>query len=168
MTLFPFLCKNGGGLQQLWWWLLEGMHLCWHFSYFLIHIHHEEWNSHLHFHLSLCRKLLTEYTSVTMDQMNLITFGMSAISLVGGVIQLAMISNTSAEDMYRSYLGKVAWWVKCMPIVPCLSNITLLNMRVMLMPEKCYLGTGSCHFSLVRTWKFSFFVHYLDLQPKTQ
>lgn len=54
------------------------------------------------------RKMLTEYTSVTMDQMNLITFGMSSVSLVGAVIQLAMISSTAAEDVYRSYLGKVA------------------------------------------------------------
>lgn len=52
--------------------------------------------------------MLTEYTSVTMDQMNLITFGMSAVSLVGAVVQLAMLSSTSAEDLYRSYLGKVA------------------------------------------------------------
>eukprot|EP00579_Thalassiosira_antarctica_P010824 CAMPEP_0201925770 /NCGR_PEP_ID=MMETSP0903-20130614/14891_1 /ASSEMBLY_ACC=CAM_ASM_000552 /TAXON_ID=420261 /ORGANISM="Thalassiosira antarctica, Strain CCMP982" /LENGTH=435 /DNA_ID=CAMNT_0048463483 /DNA_START=28 /DNA_END=1335 /DNA_ORIENTATION=+ len=54
------------------------------------------------------RKMLTEYTSVTMDQMNLITFGMSSLSLVGAVIQLAMISSTAAEDVYRSYLGKAA------------------------------------------------------------
>ena len=55
-----------------------------------------------------CRKMLTEYTSVTMDRMNLITFGMPSVSLVGAVIQLAMISSTAAEDVYRSYLGKVA------------------------------------------------------------
>mmetsp|Transcript_8485 Transcript_8485/g.18991 ORF Transcript_8485/g.18991 Transcript_8485/m.18991 type:complete len:424 (-) Transcript_8485:50-1321(-) len=54
------------------------------------------------------RKMLTEYTSVTMDQMNLVTFGMTAISLVGAVIQLAMLSGTAVEDIYRSYLGKVA------------------------------------------------------------
>ena len=49
-----------------------------------------------------------EYTSVDTDQMNLITFGMSAVSLVTAVIQLAMISSTVAEDIYRRYLGKVA------------------------------------------------------------
>jgi len=54
------------------------------------------------------RKLLTEYTSATMDQMNLVTFGMSAISLVGAVIQLAMVDSSNAEDIYRRYLGKVA------------------------------------------------------------
>ena len=54
------------------------------------------------------RKLLTEYTSATMDQMNLVIFGMSAISLVGAVIQLAMVDSSNAEDIYRRYLGKVA------------------------------------------------------------
>ena len=54
------------------------------------------------------RKLLTEYTSVTMDQMNLVTFGMSAVSLVGAVVQLAMIDSADAESIYRNYLGKVA------------------------------------------------------------
>ena len=54
------------------------------------------------------RKMISDKTSLNMDQMNLITFGMSAVSLVGAVIQLAMISSTTAEDIYRSYLGKVA------------------------------------------------------------
>ncbi|KAL3775726.1 hypothetical protein ACHAW5_002938 [Stephanodiscus triporus] len=54
------------------------------------------------------RKFLTEFTSVDMDRTNLITFGMSAVSLVAAVIQLAMISSTAAEDVYRNYLGKVA------------------------------------------------------------
>lgn len=54
------------------------------------------------------RKMLTELTSVTMNQMNLITFGMSAISLVGGVISLAMLSGDAVDNVYRSYLGKVA------------------------------------------------------------
>ena len=52
--------------------------------------------------------MISDKTSLNMDQMNLITFGMSAVSLVGAVIQLAMISSTTAEDIYRSYLGKVA------------------------------------------------------------
>jgi hypothetical protein len=43
-----------------------------------------------------------------MDSLNLITFGMSAISLVGAIIQLAMISSENAGAIYRSYLGKVA------------------------------------------------------------
>lgn len=54
------------------------------------------------------RKMISEYTSMSMDQMNLITFGMSAISLVGGVIQLAVVNSPDAEDIYRRYLGKVA------------------------------------------------------------
>ncbi|KAL3816980.1 hypothetical protein ACHAXA_010100 [Cyclostephanos tholiformis] len=54
------------------------------------------------------RKFLTEFTSVGMDQLNLITFGMSVVSLVTAVIQLAMVSSTVAEDVYRNYLGKVA------------------------------------------------------------
>jgi len=54
------------------------------------------------------RKMISEYTSMSMDQMNLITFGMSAVSLVGGVIQLAMVNSPDAEDIYRRYLGKVA------------------------------------------------------------
>ena len=45
---------------------------------------------------------------MSMDQMNLITFGMSAVSLVGCVIQLAMVNSPDAEDIYRRYLGKVA------------------------------------------------------------
>lgn len=43
-----------------------------------------------------------------MDSLNLITFGMSAVSLVGAVIQLAMLSSDNADAIYRSYLGKVA------------------------------------------------------------
>ena len=43
-----------------------------------------------------------------MDQMNLVTFGMSAVSLVGAVVQLAMIDSADAESIYRNYLGKVA------------------------------------------------------------
>ena len=43
-----------------------------------------------------------------MDRLNLITFGMSVVSLVTAVIQLAMVSSTVAEDVYRNYLGKVA------------------------------------------------------------
>ena len=45
---------------------------------------------------------------MTMDQMNLVTFGMSAVSLVGAVVQLAMIDSADAESIYRNYLGKVA------------------------------------------------------------
>ena len=52
--------------------------------------------------------MISDYTSMSMDQMNLITFGMSAVSLVGGVIQLAMVNSPDAEDIYRRYLGKVA------------------------------------------------------------
>lgn len=59
-------------------------------------------------YIHVYRKLLTEYTSVTMDQMNLVTFGMSAVSLVGAVVQLAMIDSADAESIYRNYLGKVA------------------------------------------------------------
>jgi len=63
-------------------------------------------SSHLSF--MIYRKMISEYTSMSMDQMNLITFGMSAVSLVGGVIQLAMVNSPDAEDIYRRYLGKVA------------------------------------------------------------
>eukprot|EP00970_Alexandrium_tamarense_P000569 scaffold69_cov198-Alexandrium_tamarense.AAC.9 len=42
-----------------------------------------------------------------MDKMNLITFGMTAVSLVGGVIQLAMVSSSNADAIYRNYLGKL-------------------------------------------------------------
>ena len=45
---------------------------------------------------------------MTMDQMNLVTFGMSAVSLVGAVVQLAMIDSADAESIYRNYLSKVA------------------------------------------------------------
>jgi len=54
------------------------------------------------------RKMISDNTSWSMDQMNLITFGMSSISLLWAVIQLAMIDSPSAEAIYRSYLGKVA------------------------------------------------------------
>jgi hypothetical protein len=66
------------------------------------------------------RKFLVEYTSVDTDQMNLITFGMSAVSLVTAVIQLAMISSTMAEDIYRNYLGKVACCHFSLVSWPCL------------------------------------------------
>eukprot|EP01082_Thalassiosira_pseudonana_P013399 g12560.t1 g12560 contig6:2157501-2158990(-) len=54
------------------------------------------------------RNLISKHTSMTMDKMNLITFGMTAVSLVGGVIQLAMVSSSNADAIYRNYLGKVA------------------------------------------------------------
>ncbi len=47
-------------------------------------------------------------TSLTGDQMNIINFCMSAASLVGAVIQLAMLSGPGTEDLYREYLGKLA------------------------------------------------------------
>lgn len=43
-----------------------------------------------------------------MDSLNLVTFGMSALSLVCAVVQLAMVSSENADVIYRSYLGKVA------------------------------------------------------------
>ena len=54
------------------------------------------------------RKMIADNTSWTMDRMNLLTFGMSAISLVGAVVQLAMLSGEGAVGVYWSYLGKVA------------------------------------------------------------
>lgn len=33
---------------------------------------------------------------------------MAAVGLVWAVVQLAMVSSAAAEDIYRSYLGKVA------------------------------------------------------------
>ena len=56
----------------------------------------------------VCRKLLSEYTSITMDQWNLITLGMTSVSLVVAVVQLALISSTKAEEMYRHFVGKMA------------------------------------------------------------
>lgn len=47
-------------------------------------------------------------TSLTGDQMSIINFCMSAASLVGAVIQLAMLSGPGTEDLYREYLGKLA------------------------------------------------------------
>ena len=47
-------------------------------------------------------------TSLNGDQMNIINFCMSAASLVGAVIQLAMLSGPGTEDLYREYLGKLA------------------------------------------------------------
>jgi hypothetical protein len=60
------------------------------------------------FQLDKQRGLVPKFTSLSMDSLNLITFGMSAVSLVGAVIQLAMISSENADAIYRSYLGKVA------------------------------------------------------------
>ena len=59
-----------------------------------------------------------------MDQWNLITFGMVAVSLVGTVIQLAMISSiaTKAEEMYRQFIRKMA----CCH-VSLVSSIVLMN-----------------------------------------
>mmetsp|Transcript_27245 Transcript_27245/g.49488 ORF Transcript_27245/g.49488 Transcript_27245/m.49488 type:complete len:444 (-) Transcript_27245:195-1526(-) len=54
------------------------------------------------------RKMISDNTSWTMDRMNLITFGMSSVSLLWAVIQLAAIDSPSAEAIYRSYLAKVA------------------------------------------------------------
>ncbi len=47
-------------------------------------------------------------TSLTGDQMNIINFCMSAASLVGCVISLAMLSGPGTEDLYREYLGKLS------------------------------------------------------------
>ena len=47
-------------------------------------------------------------TSLNGDQMNIINFCMSAASLVGAVIQLAMLSGPGTEDLYREYLGRLA------------------------------------------------------------
>lgn len=49
-----------------------------------------------------------QQTSLTGDQMNIINFCMSAASLVGCVISLAMLSGPGTEDLYREYLGKLA------------------------------------------------------------
>ena len=49
---------------------------------------------------------------MTMDQINMVAFGMSAVGLVWVVVQLAMIppapNAVAAEDIFRCYLGKVA------------------------------------------------------------
>lgn len=67
--------------------------------------------------MNINRKLLSEYTTtgtvvvITMDQWNLITFGMVAVSLVGTVVQLAMVSSiatTKAEEVYRQFIRKMA------------------------------------------------------------
>lgn len=62
--------------------------------------------------LNICfnsnRSLLPKFTSLSIDGLNLITFGMVVVSLVGAVIQLAMISNDNADAIYRSYLGKLS------------------------------------------------------------
>ncbi|KAL7526434.1 hypothetical protein ACHAWF_001764 [Thalassiosira exigua] len=55
-----------------------------------------------------CRKFLTRYTAVPSDRLDLLTFGMVSLSLVGGVIQLAALGGEDAEDAYRRYLGRVA------------------------------------------------------------
>jgi phosphatidate cytidylyltransferase len=55
--------------------------------------------------------------------MNLITFGMSSVSLVTVVIQLAMVSSAVADDIYRSYLGKVACCHFSLVRWPCLRNL---------------------------------------------
>jgi hypothetical protein len=49
-----------------------------------------------------------QLTSLNGDQMNIITFCMTAVSLVGAVMQLAMLSGPGTEDLYREYLGKLA------------------------------------------------------------
>ena len=62
-------------------------------------------NSYL---LTKNRDLIMQLTSLTGDQMNIITFCMTAVSLVGAVMQLAMLSGPGTEDLYREYLGKLA------------------------------------------------------------
>lgn len=100
---------------QKWWWFATAMMLTsgrcvqklitfYRISY-LLSFH---CNTYTHIYFPCCRQMLTDWTSFDMDQMNLITFGMSAVSLVGAVISLAMIDSSAAEDIYRSYLGKVA------------------------------------------------------------
>lgn len=54
------------------------------------------------------RDLIMQLTSLNGDQMNIITFCMTAVSLVGAVMQLAMLSGPGTEDLYREYLGKLA------------------------------------------------------------
>ena len=78
--------------------------------------------------MSICfnlnRILLPKFTYLSIDGLNLITFGMTAVSLVGAVIQLAMISNDNADAIYRSYLGKLSCChfslVRIFDIVPVL------------------------------------------------
>ena len=64
------------------------------------------WLAHQTFLLG--RDLIMQHTSLNGDQMNIINFCMSAASLVGAVIQLAMLSGSQTEDLYREYLGKLA------------------------------------------------------------
>ena len=78
------------------------------YVFYLFSLHLKLKNKISFLYIRVYRKLLTEYTSVTMDQMNLVTFGMSAVSLVGAVVQPAMIDSADAESIYRNYLGKVA------------------------------------------------------------
>ncbi|KAL7547796.1 hypothetical protein ACHAWF_011068 [Thalassiosira exigua] len=54
------------------------------------------------------RKLISQYTAIASDKLDLLTFGMASSSLVGGVIQLAALGGDDAEDSYRRYLGRVA------------------------------------------------------------
>ncbi len=61
-----------------------------------------------HFFFFSNRDLIMQATSLTGDQMNIINFCMSAASLVGCVISLAMLSGPGTEDLYREYLGKLS------------------------------------------------------------
>ncbi|KAL7484761.1 hypothetical protein ACHAW6_010387 [Cyclotella cf. meneghiniana] len=54
------------------------------------------------------RTLIPQLTCLSLDQIDFITFGMTALSLVGAVIQLAMVSSSNADEVYRNYLGKVS------------------------------------------------------------
>ncbi|KAL7445481.1 hypothetical protein ACHAXM_011766 [Skeletonema potamos] len=54
------------------------------------------------------RDLIMQHIALTVDQMNIFIFCMSAASLVGAVIQLAMLSGPDTEDLYREYLSKLA------------------------------------------------------------
>ena len=104
------LCRSGGGLQQLW-RFREGA---------LIHFSVEILPSHIHivpqYYSKILirspkienRDLIMQLTSLTGDQMNIITFCMTAVSLVGAVMQLAKLSGPGTEDLYREYLGKLA------------------------------------------------------------
>lgn len=55
------------------------------------------------------RTLIPQLTCLSLDQIDFITFGMTALSLVGAVIQLAMVSSSNADEVYRNYLGKVSF-----------------------------------------------------------
>ncbi|KAL7493985.1 hypothetical protein ACHAWT_002790 [Skeletonema menzelii] len=85
-----FQAKKGSSIDKIksytvqkWWWFLTAM-------------------------LFSGRDLIMQNTSLTGDQMSIINFCMSAASLVGAVIQLAMLSGPGTEDLYREYLGKLA------------------------------------------------------------